>query len=220
MTDDNPIRLSRRRVLGGLGAIGIASAGAGLGTTAYFSDDERFVGNSLTAGELDLKLDYRATYAGGPDRLTEIDNLYPDFDVEEEEPGVYLIGEVPDVGSLDWDSQVQELDLCDEELNLINGDEVPVFNLTDVKPGDYGEVTISLHICDNPSWLWMNGELTENAQNGYNESERDSSTPTSRSSATRCASRATTPSASSTTTTWWPTGPTTSRRATSSTTPA
>ena len=54
MTDDNPIRLSRRRVLGGLGTIGIASAGAGLGTTAYFSDQESFVGNSLTAGELDL----------------------------------------------------------------------------------------------------------------------------------------------------------------------
>lgn len=53
MTDDNTtIGLSRRRVLGGLGAIGLASAGAGLGTTAYFSDQESFAGNSLTAGTL------------------------------------------------------------------------------------------------------------------------------------------------------------------------
>ncbi len=48
MTDDNTnIGLSRRRVLGGLGAIGIASAGAGLGTTAYFSDQESFEGTRL-----------------------------------------------------------------------------------------------------------------------------------------------------------------------------
>ncbi|WP_435117819.1 SipW-dependent-type signal peptide-containing protein [Halolamina sp. C58] len=54
MTDDNSIRLSRRKVLGGVGAIGLASAGAGLGTTAYFTDTESFTGNSLEAGDLDL----------------------------------------------------------------------------------------------------------------------------------------------------------------------
>jgi predicted ribosomally synthesized peptide with SipW-like signal peptide len=41
-------------MLGGLGAIGVASAGAGLGTTAFFSDSETFDDNTLTAGELDL----------------------------------------------------------------------------------------------------------------------------------------------------------------------
>ncbi|WP_256298239.1 choice-of-anchor W domain-containing protein [Haloarchaeobius salinus] len=51
---DKKIGLSRRRVLGGLGAIGVASAGAGLGTSAYFSDTESFVGNILEAGSLDL----------------------------------------------------------------------------------------------------------------------------------------------------------------------
>jgi len=39
MTNNNKIPLSRRSVLGGLGAIGVASAGAGLGTTAFFSDN-------------------------------------------------------------------------------------------------------------------------------------------------------------------------------------
>jgi predicted ribosomally synthesized peptide with SipW-like signal peptide len=66
MTDNNDnanqIGLSRRRVLGGLGAIGVASAGAGLGTTAYFSDRESFEDNTLTAGELDLFVDYDASY--------------------------------------------------------------------------------------------------------------------------------------------------------------
>ncbi len=47
-----------------MGAIGVASAGAGLGTTAYFSDEESFEGNSLSAGELDLKVDWQQTYNG------------------------------------------------------------------------------------------------------------------------------------------------------------
>ena len=48
------IGLSRRKMLAGLGAVGVASAGAGLGTTAYFNDTESFDDNTLTAGELDL----------------------------------------------------------------------------------------------------------------------------------------------------------------------
>ncbi len=172
MTDNDidTIGLSRRRILAGLGAVGVASAGAGLGTTAYFSDEETFGNNTLTAGELDLKLDYRATYAGGPGRLAELDALYPDFDVEEED-GVYLLGEVPDVGTFSWPEEVQERDLCDPELGLVDGDGVPVFTLEDVKPGDYGEVTVSLHICDNPSWVWMFGDLTSNAESGLSEPE-------------------------------------------------
>jgi predicted ribosomally synthesized peptide with SipW-like signal peptide len=54
MDDNNNFGLSRRQMLGGLGMIGVASAGAGLGTTAYFSDEESFTDNTLTAGSLDL----------------------------------------------------------------------------------------------------------------------------------------------------------------------
>jgi predicted ribosomally synthesized peptide with SipW-like signal peptide len=52
--EDNTIGLSRRKVLVGLGAVGVASAGAGLGTTAYFSDEESFEGNTITAGRFEL----------------------------------------------------------------------------------------------------------------------------------------------------------------------
>ena len=54
--ETNDIGLSRRKMLLGLGAVGVASAGAGLGTTAYFSDTETFEGNSLTAGTLDMSV--------------------------------------------------------------------------------------------------------------------------------------------------------------------
>ncbi|MFC4544583.1 SipW-dependent-type signal peptide-containing protein [Halosolutus amylolyticus] len=61
MTEDRSYSLSRRQVIGGLGAIGVASAGAGLGTTAYFNDEESFDDNSLAAGELDLYVHYEFT---------------------------------------------------------------------------------------------------------------------------------------------------------------
>jgi predicted ribosomally synthesized peptide with SipW-like signal peptide len=49
-------------MLAGLGAVGLASAGAGLGTSAYFSDEESFENNTLTAGTLDLRVRYEASY--------------------------------------------------------------------------------------------------------------------------------------------------------------
>ena len=161
MTNNTPtdIGLSRRTVLAGLGAVGVASAGAGLGTTAYFSDDESFDGNSITAGELDLKLDYRATYSGGPGRLDEIDAVYSaegagePFDVVEEEDGVYLIGEVPSIEENDlWEEEVQTRDFCLPGIDLVNGDEIPVFVLDDVKPGHCRQVTPSHHIGHTPPW--------------------------------------------------------------------
>jgi predicted ribosomally synthesized peptide with SipW-like signal peptide len=55
------IRVSRRQALGGLAAVGAASVGAGLGTTALFSDSEEFGANDVAAGELDLKVAWRKT---------------------------------------------------------------------------------------------------------------------------------------------------------------
>ncbi len=65
MTDDNHIDLSRRKVLGSLGAIGVASAGAGFGTSAYFNDQESFDDNIITAGTLDLKVNYYSYWNQG-----------------------------------------------------------------------------------------------------------------------------------------------------------
>ena len=55
---DDKFELTRRKALAGLGTIGVASAGAGLGTSAYFNDTESFTGNSMTAGELDLTVEW------------------------------------------------------------------------------------------------------------------------------------------------------------------
>jgi len=60
MTDRN-IELTRRKILGAAGAIGVAGAGAGLGTSALFSDEESFTNNSIEAGTLDLVVDYETS---------------------------------------------------------------------------------------------------------------------------------------------------------------
>lgn len=72
MSDDNrnsTIELNRRRVLAGLGTIGVASAGAGAGTMALFSDEETNSGNTIQAGTLDLTTEQAQTFTGQAQNL-------------------------------------------------------------------------------------------------------------------------------------------------------
>ncbi|QKY19803.1 VWA domain-containing protein [Halolamina sp. CBA1230] len=176
--DDNPklYNTTRRQILAGMGAVGLASAGAGLGTTAYFSDTESFEGNNLQAGTLDLKLDYKSTYVGGAGRLDHIREHYEDAEYLGE--GRYLLDQAPTPDEEEaWEDHVtgEEVDFCSPEADeyLVNGDDMPIFTLDDVKPGDSGEVTVSLHICDNPAYVRMLGELVSESENGQTEPELD-----------------------------------------------
>lgn len=45
------------------------------------------------------------------------------------------------------------------------------FNFRDIKPGDWGEDTVSMHVDDNPSWVCANITLTQAAENGVGEPE-------------------------------------------------
>ncbi|WP_245883205.1 choice-of-anchor W domain-containing protein [Halalkaliarchaeum desulfuricum] len=145
---DKEFGLSRRKVLVGLGAVGVASAGAGLGMTAYFSDEESFVGNSLTAGELDLyvHVDYSEDQGSFAQWSTPA--------------GTYVQGGV--IGE----------SVSDEEtgISLEEGEPLSI-QVVDLKPGDSGEGEFCFSIVDNPAYMWMCGELTANDQNGTTEPE-------------------------------------------------
>lgn len=116
-------RISRRKVLAGLGAVGVASAGAGLGTTAFLSDREELSAD-LTAGRLDLALDYRATYSPWNYQPRDSDGTpYPVGDTMEamgEEGPVYVVGAAPDLRNPDgsvvdndtWSAATLALDAC------------------------------------------------------------------------------------------------------------
>jgi len=72
MSSDNNMELSRRKILAGMGAVGAAGAAAGLGTSALFSDAEEFANNQITAGQLDLVMDWEEHYS--------FPQIYSDFD--------------------------------------------------------------------------------------------------------------------------------------------
>ncbi|MFC7176174.1 vWA domain-containing protein [Halosegnis marinus] len=189
MTQDTQPKLynlSRRKMLAGLGAVGLASAGAGLGTTAFFSDEEEFTGNTLVAGELDLLVDWQQTYDFGQGH--QFISAHPDHDGD----GEQSISADNDAG------QIRYSDFPDEGDEDSNGANIPVLNcenipplseadfgtdpvteepmetlvqLTDVKPGDSGEITFSLHLCDNPGYIWMQAGNVSNDDGTQTEPE-------------------------------------------------
>lgn len=221
MTQDNDPKLhslSRRRVLAGLGAVGIASAGAGVGTSAFFSDQENFEGNELTAGELDMLVDWEEHYYDGSDGRDLVEYVPQDeIDILDDNQYILPAVETPDarpialrflgdgtfqenkdafwdatsiealpdsdndgiqddfsddqvcngeagltnVGNSDADTREEGLYAPNRTSNDVTAPGDPLINLGDVKPGDFGEVTFSFHLCDNPGYVWMNGMLNE-----------------------------------------------------------
>jgi len=226
MTDDD-FNISRRKALAALGTIGVASAGAGLGTSAYFSDQETFENNRLVAGELDLKMDWEEHYsdwsedegddievtmeepedsgsyrrfpAGATDNTIGEHGLWvPEEDVTqfmlntsiEAFPDEFPEGngdgtaEFPndatacetlaDVGADDDGLDPDGARTDNDDTRLENEEPAPLINLQDVKPGDFGEVTFSTHLCDNDGYLWMNApDGCTFAENGVTEPEAD-----------------------------------------------
>jgi Ca-activated chloride channel family protein len=202
--DTNLINLTRRQMLAGVGAVGLASAGAGLGTSALFSDREEFQNNQFVAGELDLKVDWQQRYYFGADGQAENDPstwapyppgsdsstypaAFPDngtYDDEgnfvssdldglqdpifsrlyiAENPTQFDLGSEPTTGEIEtvYRSQFDDRSESDQ----------PIITVPDVKPGDCGELTLSMHLFDNPGYIWLGGELLENAENGVSDAE-------------------------------------------------
>jgi predicted ribosomally synthesized peptide with SipW-like signal peptide len=195
---DDDFELSRRKALAALGTIGVASAGAGLGTSAYFSDQETFENNQLTAGTLDMHIGWEEHYSDwSPD---EDDGLDGDVTMGNDQPVGLPTQNSSLISVNDTDDALQflnntETDQYPNGTITINGstptfddaaetngcsvlpdgaDQSPVIvDLDDVKPGDFGEVTFSFALCDNPGYVWMNGGLVEARENGHTEPEAD-----------------------------------------------
>ena len=180
------IGLSRRTLLAGLGAIGVASAGAGLGTTAYFNDTESFENNTLTAGQLDLLVDWQQTYDFGDGH--QFVSAHPDHDGDGEQSiaadndaGEIKYSDFPDdededsnganIPVLDCET-IPPLSEADFGTDPVTGEEMETLvQFTDVKPGDSGEITFSLHLCDNPGYIWMQAGNVSDEGGAFTEPE-------------------------------------------------
>jgi predicted ribosomally synthesized peptide with SipW-like signal peptide len=200
MTHDEPraaLTLTRRKLLAGLGAAGLASTGAGLGTSAYFTDSEPFDGNSLAAGELDLKVDWQQYYYG-PGRSEAYApagrpyvSAFPDFyrndpndrsqratdafgfpiqEVDGVKDPIMSRAELASRGVPDPEAAFRS-QFADVPDYFEQTDRVALVRLFDVKPGDSGEVVFSLHLFDNPGYVWLLGELVSDEENGQTEPE-------------------------------------------------
>jgi predicted ribosomally synthesized peptide with SipW-like signal peptide len=101
MTDER-LNLSRRKALAALGTIGAASAGAGVGTSAYFSDQETFENNRLVAGTLDLKVGWQEHYS---DWLDDDYGTDPPLGAETRFARMLDEGESPDISLPPGDGQ-------------------------------------------------------------------------------------------------------------------
>jgi predicted ribosomally synthesized peptide with SipW-like signal peptide len=184
--------------LAALGTIGVASAGAGLGTSAYFSDQETFENNSLTAGTLDMHIGWEEHYSdwsadeddglegnvtmgndqpvGLPTQNSSLISVNDTADAHQflnnTETDQFPNGTITINGSNPTFDDASGMNGCDV---LPDGaDESPVIvDLEDVKPGDFGEVTFSFALCDNPGFVWMNGALRSADENGLTEPEAD-----------------------------------------------
>jgi predicted ribosomally synthesized peptide with SipW-like signal peptide len=158
------ITLSRREILLGVGTIGTASLGAGVGSYAAFTDTEE-ASTSFTAGELDLRIDWQEHYNG------ELVEAFPDHDSDGKQ-SLEVGGEIY-TNPLEFPNYCANVPNATVDHTLRTADHrgAPLVALTDVKPGDWGEITFSLHLCGNPGYVWMDGVLRENAENGITEPE-------------------------------------------------
>jgi len=183
-------------MLAGLGTMGAASAAAGAGTSALLSDAESFENNRLTAGELDLGVGYTARYSDwsadegdgvtvrlydGPTGTTgDAADLGPDetglptadaWLVAVDDPDRFLTNtETASVPAADGGDS-PAISCAD----IPQADDVsrPVVDLDDVKPGDFGTLTLDFALCDNPGYVWLNGSLRDASEGETIEPEAD-----------------------------------------------
>src|SRR3989344_761650 len=147
-----PITINSRILLS---VASIAAAAALLigATFAFFSDNETSQNNVFTAGSLDLKVDSESHYAG----LTCTNDVWV-----EDQTGQSTR---PDLIGDPCDGTWSQTDL---------GPQHKFFNLSDLKPGDNGENTISLHVIDNDAWGRLVINDVQDLENTFLEAELDS----------------------------------------------
>ena len=149
--------MSTKRIILSIGMLVFVAAVVVSGTGAFFSDTETSTGNVFTAGAIDLKIDSEQHYngnvcenvGGGAGPIYQWTGVAP-YPV----PGSACTGS--------WDLK-----------DLGQGDIVmdQFFNFDDIKPGDEGENTISLHVINNDAWVCADVSNLTDYENDQTEPE-------------------------------------------------
>jgi len=178
-----------KKILSSLGMIVFVGAVVVGGTGAFFSDTETSTTNVFTAGAIDLKVDS----VGHVNGLVCFEKAWtPET----------IVKWVPENGDVEGFLELDPADASDADViaendayNTANPANVPkagddcastwaltdledgvhtFFNFDDIKPGDEGENTISLHVDDNDSWMCVDVDITKNDDMSSTEPELES----------------------------------------------
>lgn len=125
-----------KKIVMSLSVIAAAAAAVVGGTGAFFSDSETSTGNTFTAGAIDLKVDSKQKYNG---------NECVDVDTTEQGVNYQWVGNAayPKQGTP-----------CTGAWSMTDlGPTNQFFKFDDVKPGDSGSNSISLHVINNDAWV-------------------------------------------------------------------
>ncbi|QQR79177.1 MAG: hypothetical protein IPJ68_02795 [Candidatus Moraniibacteriota bacterium] len=125
----------------GLVALAVAVAVGGA-TYSFFSDTETSTGNTFTAGAIDLTVDSQQHY----NNAVCVAGLW-----QLEPSATATVPQYPVIGSA-----------CDGTWAATNLGAQKFFNFADVKPGDSGEDTISLHVDSNDAFACVDIDITKN----------------------------------------------------------
>ena len=148
-----------KRILLSLSIIAVVAVVTIGATGAFYGDIETSTGNTFTAGAIDLTVDSTSHYNGMICTQTS--------------PGVYTWQ--PENDPVPPEHFPQTGSACDgtwEETDIEGGVHT-FFNFLDLKPGDEGEDTISLHVYNNDAWgqLVLDGIIDRD--NDCTEPEQD-----------------------------------------------
>ena len=148
-----------KKILLSLAAIVFVGAAAAGATGAFFSDNETSTGNTFTAGAIDLKVDSTSHYDGLV--CSNVGNAQTPNYAWQLETASTTTARPELIGTP-----------CDGSWTLTDlGPKNKFFNFSDVKPGDQGENTVSLHVDTNPAWACAYIKTTSNNENTYTQPE-------------------------------------------------
>lgn len=157
-----------KKILLSLGIIAVVAIVAINATGAFFSDTETSTGNTFTAGAIDLKIDSEQHYNNMVCVLNTQTTEEGDYWWQPEAGFVVPTGHYPAVGSP-----------CTGGGSWALKDLVPTsdkfFNFGDIKPGDTGENTISIHVINNDAWVCA--EVSNLTSNDNSQTEPESQAP-------------------------------------------
>ena len=148
-----------KKILISLSVVVVVAAVAVGATTAFFSDTETSTGNTFTAGAIDLTVDSEQHYNGNVCAW--------DAGLRNRTTGE-LTGDWVWQGSSPYPEQGL---YCDGSWEATDLGAQQFFNFADIKPGDEGENTISLHVENNDAWVCAAVSNLSSDDNGINEPE-------------------------------------------------